>query len=132
MPLKLLLLVLLALLCCSGSTAASHDSPFLWPLPTNYTYYPDGTNVTISPCDVKYEVNAADKVQILEIISIYLIEVFKCASRSPGKATLAIEVRNKNQFIATDLKHEKYTLNIPNQKSWTLKADYYVGFLRGF
>lgn len=61
---QLLGLLLVTLLCCWGNAAAAHDSSFLWPLPANYTYYPDGANVTISPCDVKYEVNAADKVYI--------------------------------------------------------------------
>ncbi len=132
MGLKLVEVVLLALICLSVQTATAHDSSTLWPLPINYSYDTAGTNVTISPCDVKYEVNAADKVYIEEIISIYLIEVFKCQSRSPGKATLAISVTNKNQFLATDLKHEKYTLTLPSSNKWTLKADYYVGFLRAF
>lgn len=35
-------------------------------------------------------------------------------------------------MTATDINHEKYVLSMPSEGQWSLKADYYVGFLRGF
>lgn len=58
--------------------------------------------------------------------------MFGCQSTDPGKVTLTITVPNKGQLIATDLKHEKYKLNLAPNDKWTLMADYYVGFVRAF
>lgn len=78
-----------------------------------------------------YVVQAADKIYINEMITAYLINVFKCKSIVQGKITLTVSVTNGGQFLATDLKHEVYTLTLKDETHWTLKADYYVGFLRG-
>jgi len=44
---------------------------------------------------------------------------------------MTITVTNGDQFIATEKKHEAYSLTLKDESHWTLKADYYVGFLRG-
>ncbi len=58
--------------------------------------------------------------------------MFACTPQDPIRGELLIGVLNAGQYVATDLKHERYTLLLPVAGKWTLKADYYVGFLRGF
>ncbi len=87
----------------------------------------------MNPCSINYIINTADKVYVDEIILIYKINVWRCSSSGMGP-NLTITIKNANQFVATDLKHEKYTLNVTKdiKNGWQLSADYYVGFLRGF
>jgi hexosaminidase len=42
-----------------------------------------------------------------------------------------VVVRNTDIQVATDVKHEKYSLIIRNNSRWELSSDYYPGFLRG-
>ena len=64
------------------------------------------------------------------MISYYLISVFKCNQTVQGKTSLTINVTHGGQFIATEKKHENYTIEIKQKEKWYIKADYYVGFLR--
>lgn len=41
-------------------------------------------------------------------------------------------INNGDVLVPTDVYHEKYTLELKNHNDWTLTADYYPGFLRGF
>lgn len=109
---KAVSLLALALLLVGLQAATGYNSSFLWPRPTIYSYDTAGANLTISPCQVNYIIQAADKVYIQEIISIYLIDVFKCSQSQPGKTNLTISVTHGGQFVATNLSHEKYTLNL--------------------
>jgi len=65
------------------------------------------------------------------MINYYLVQVFGCSKTDPGTLVLTVVVRNIDQFIATDLKHEKYELLLSGNKKWQLNSDYYAGFLRG-
>ena len=58
--------------------------------------------------------------------------MFRCTSSEHGAVNLTISVPNRGQFIATSLDHEVYTMELRTNNSWTIKADYYVGFLRAF
>jgi|688.fasta_scaffold330841_2 hypothetical protein len=42
-----------------------------------------------------------------------------------------VVVKNTDIQVATDIKHEKYSLIIRNNSRWELSSDYYPGFLRG-
>lgn len=63
---------------------------------------------------------------------MYLIQVFKCSKIQPGKVVLNVGVKSVDPLVATDLKHEKYSIIIRETGKWELNADYYPGFLRGF
>ena len=121
----------LIILIVTSLAVQQSDSNLLWPLPINYTYETEGQNLTVSPCEINFNIEAADKIYVQEIITLYLLNVFKCSSSAKGNYTLTVQVANAGQLVATDKKHEKYTLEINNSSLWTLKADYYVGFLRG-
>ena len=69
-----ILLCLVALSVCVPKS----DTNFLWPRPLNYTYDDDGEDIIESPCNVTYVVYATDKVYIQQMISYYLVSVFKC------------------------------------------------------
>ena len=123
--------IVIATLLLSVLAALKHDTATLWPRPTNYSYNEAGPTLIVDPCNVTFVVQAADKVYISDMITKYLINVFQCKSIIQGKITFTINVTNGGQFIATDKKHESYTLTLKDELHWTLKADYYVGFLRG-
>lgn len=126
------LLLFMAVLLVLSSTATVHTSNRLWPKPANLTYDPQGENVTVSPCNIKYVVESPGQPYVEEIISLYQVQIFKCVKIVPGNLVMNIIVKNTDQFIATDLKHEKYTLSLKDGKKWVLSADYYAGFLRAF
>jgi hexosaminidase len=65
------------------------------------------------------------------MINLYLIQVFHCTKIQEGKISINVVVKNTDTLVATDLKHEKYSLIIRNTSKWELSADYYPGFLRG-
>lgn len=122
-------LLALALLALSALCQSSNITNTLWPKPKNFSSLSTAT-LTISPCQLSYLINAGDKLSIESTISLYQNKVFNC-STIVQRATLAIKVTHKGQFIATKLQHETYTLTLSNNTNWTLTADYYVGFLRG-
>ena len=114
-----------------SALAASSNTATLWPKPSNYSYDPAGPALVVSPCSIKFSVTSPEKIYIEEIITHYQIKVFGCAKIDQGKVELAVTTKNAGQFTATNLTHEKYTLTLHNETKWALKADYYVGFLRG-
>ncbi len=128
----MLLGLVLSLLVCSTLAQTNHTTDKIWPKPANFSYNVSGENITVSPCDIKYVIEAPSQLTISEIISLYQIQVFGCGKTTEGKVILNVIVKNTDQFIATDLKHEKYSLIIRNNSRWELSADYYVGFLRAF
>ena len=93
--------ILIALLIISCLSVLKHDTNTLWPRPTSYTYDDANSSMTVSPCQINYIIEAADKVYIQEIIAIYLIEAFGCTSSEKGKSSLTISVANRGQFVAT-------------------------------
>lgn len=88
--------------------------------------------LTVSPCNVTYNIKAPQTSSIQQILDQYLLGVFKCATLNPSTPVLTIVVRDPNQMVATNLDHEKYSLSLSNDRNWSLQADYHVGFLRGF
>jgi hypothetical protein len=63
---------------------------------------------------------------------MYQTKVFHCGVIDQTRGELTIAIINGGQMTATDVNHEKYTLSMPKEGKWTLKSEYYVGFLRGF
>lgn len=41
-------------------------------------------------------------------------------------------IKNVDVLLPTEVKHERYTLNLYEDYKWELIVDYYPGFLRGF
>jgi len=86
-------------------SATSHDSKKLWPKPTNYTYDPEGLQVTVSPCSMKFTFNGNDSLGAQQIVNFYQINVFGCSKTDQTKGELVVTITNGGQYIATDLKH---------------------------
>ena len=61
---KLINLLAVVVVLSSASGATLHSTDFLWPRPLNVSLESPGTNVTVSPCNIKYVINAADKIYI--------------------------------------------------------------------
>jgi hypothetical protein len=110
----ILILAILSLALAATSNATNT----LWPRPINYTYTPEGPNVTVSPCDIKYVVSSPGQLYVEDMINLYLIQVFKCAKVQPGKIVLNVVVKTVDPLIPTDLKHEKYLLIIRESGKW--------------
>jgi len=98
-------LLFMTILLVLASAATEHTSNRLWPKPANLTYDPEGENVTVSPCNIKYVVESPGQPYIEDIISLYQVQIFKCAKIEPGSLIMNVIVKNTDQFIATDLKH---------------------------
>ena len=114
---KILLISLLLVLSCH-TLAVSHVTTKIWPKPANFTFTPEGTNLTVSPCDIKYIVEAPSAILVSEIISLYQIQVFGCAKTTEGKVSVNVVVKNTDVMIATTLAHEKYSLTIRENNKW--------------
>jgi hexosaminidase len=99
-------------------------------MPTGFSYDPAGPNITVSPCSLTFVINSPDQIYIQEIITLYQLKVFGCPKTDQGKIQVTVNVKNGGQFTALNLTHEKYSLSLPDVSKWTIKADYYVGFLR--
>lgn len=124
-------LIVLAVLLLAASSAIVHTTSLLWPKPANFSMDNAAETFTISPCEIKYVVESPGQVFVEELLNLYLVDVFGCTKLEPGKLVMNIVVKSGDQFIATDLKHEKYSISLKDTKKWLLSADYFVGFLRG-
>lgn len=123
-------ILLLAILAITLTNAYLEDK--LWPLPTSYSYSRDGTNVTADPCNLRYVVESPGRTYVEDIIKLYQVEVFKCKVIKEGDIIVNVVVRSTNQFVATAVEQEKYTINIVNPSRWEIVSDYYPGFLRAY
>jgi hypothetical protein len=124
-----LFILLLAVVALSRADDYLYNN--LWPLPNNLNYTLTGDNVTISPCNLKYVVEAPGQAFVEDMIKLYLTDVFKCKIIKEGSVIVNVVVSNTNQLVPTDVLHEKYSIFIRNNSRWELSADYYPGFLRG-
>jgi len=79
-------------------------------------------------------------VYLVDNINMYLIETFKCKksvgqqvslNRDPLNVTLTVTVLNTS-LVPPLAGFENYTLNLTSEGDWTLRANYFAGFLRGF
>ena len=61
---KLINLLVGLLLVATALGATVHSTDFLWPRPVNVSMELPGANLTVSPCNIKYVINAADKIYI--------------------------------------------------------------------
>ena len=62
MKMLALLLIALPLILCANST--SNSSNKLWPKPANFTFTPEGPNITVSPCEIKYSVSSPGQIYV--------------------------------------------------------------------
>lgn len=108
--------------------------PLLWPQPLSIIANEQTDAAIISPCEIKYMIDAYATVSpyIQQTIDFYQDNVFKCPQKISGYYSLTITVRSANYSIATEVQQEAYSLITRQTVRWELTADYYVGFLRGF
>ena len=65
------------------------------------------------------------------MLTIYLIDVFKCKETPKNGITLTIIVKDPTKMDAYTTDQEKYQLTVRQTNKWEIISDYYVGFLRG-
>lgn len=116
---------------------ASAYGPLFWPQPRTISKGTD--NFTVDPCRITYKVTTVP-VYLVDNVNLYLIETFKC-KKSAGEqtslgrdtlnVTLTVTVVNTS-LVAPLAGYENYTLNLTSEGNWTLRANYFPGFLRGF
>lgn len=125
--------LIVMLICMASSTFG----PRFWPQPRKYTLGND--TFTIDPCKINYKVTTVP-VYLIENINLYLIETFKCKknmseSHQPVQidlnVSLVVTVINTT-LVAPYAGYESYNLTANSEGNWSLRANYYAGFLRGF
>jgi hypothetical protein len=82
----------------------------LWPMPKNLETNTSATPLIISPCRINYKITSPSNILIQEIVTLYMIQVFKCSQQPKANITLNIVVKNTDQMIATNVSQEKYSL----------------------
>jgi hypothetical protein len=100
------------------ASTANNSTNLLWPRPVNFTYTPDGDNVTVSPCDIKYIVESPGQSIVEEVINLYQIQAFGCSKTTQGKVSLNVVVKNTDQLLPSDVKQEHYTILLRNNSKW--------------
>lgn len=99
-------------------STANNSTHLLWPRPVNFTSTPEGDNVTVSPCDIKYIVESPGQSIVEEVINLYQIQVFGCSKTTQGKVSLNVVVKNTDQLLPSDVKHEHYSILLRNNSKW--------------
>ena len=89
----------------AGVSIPIHQTDYLWPMPTSFTRKPDGVNLTLSFCNLKFVIDSPDQISIQMKITFYQTKVFACDTVAPGNVEVVITVPNMGQYIATDLTH---------------------------
>lgn len=101
---KSIKILALCLLISTAWAALSRTTEKLWPRPLSFTYDTEGASISISPCNMKFTINAAESAYIQQIISEYQTKVFQCPQIQQTRGELLIAVVNGGVLTATDVK----------------------------
>ena len=130
------LLLLLATILALSLSKVSYG-PLFWPMPQKVAQ--GNETFSIDPCAINYRVSTVP-TYLREVVDFYLTETFKCKksltqpvnSTFPSlKVSLLVVVRNTT-LVPPFEGYENFTLIAMSDGEWTLRADYYPGYLRGF
>jgi hypothetical protein len=100
------ILFIIALLSFSSLAILSRTTDKLWPKPLSFTTDTDGSPLSLSPCHMKFIVNADTEAEyVQQIISLYQNKVFGCTEIDQTRGDLTIAIINGGQMTATDVNH---------------------------
>ena len=126
------LCLLLALIVLIGTTSTTSQT--IWPKPESFSSEANGEKVKVDPCEIDFSIQSAHQARVQKMINWYLSSVFHCVSTSTAssKVHVTITINDETLVLPTETIHERYTLSASTPHSWSLTADYYPGFMRGF